>query len=241
MALLARQGHRVVLVVATGGELGEVPEDLGQGETIVDRRRAETERSAAILGVATIHWLGYRDSGMAGWKENDDPTCFYRTDVDVAAQRLADLLTAEGADVVVVYDDHGNYGHPDHIQVHHVGHRAARLAGVETVYEVTINRDAALRLMRAGVEAGNMAAADFEEFEQDELFGTPEALLTTSVDVSAFVALKRQSLACHSSQRTDSEFFLNFPPEQFAAVFSTEWYMRAGFPPGITEHALAGL
>jgi LmbE family N-acetylglucosaminyl deacetylase len=150
-------------------------------------------------------------------------------------------MTAEGAGVAVVYDDHGSYGHPDHIQVHHVGHRAARMAGVDTVYETTINRDAALRLMRAGLEAGNVAAADFEAIEQDERFGTPEALLTTTVDVSAFVALKRQSLACHSSQRTDSEFFLNFPPEQFAAAFSTEWYMRAGFPPGITEHALAGV
>src|SRR5262249_28452282 len=149
MALLTQQGHRVVLVVATGGELGEVPDDLAQGETIVDRRRSETERSAAILGIATIHWLGYHDSGMAGWKENDDPACFHQTDVDVAGRRLADLLVAEDADVVVVYDKYGTYGHPDHIQVHHVGHRAAAMAHTPTVYETTINRDAALRFLQA--------------------------------------------------------------------------------------------
>ena len=45
----AAEGHRVVLVVATDGEHGEVPDDLGDGETLVDRRRAETD---AIGGVA---------------------------------------------------------------------------------------------------------------------------------------------------------------------------------------------
>ena len=65
MVKAAAAGHRVVLVVATGGEYGEVPEDLTPDETLVDRRRRETERSAAILGAGTA-WcvLGYRDSGM---------------------------------------------------------------------------------------------------------------------------------------------------------------------------------
>ena len=40
-----------------------------------------------------------------------------------------------------IYDDHGNYGHPDHIQVYRVGKRAAELAGVAEVYEATMNRD----------------------------------------------------------------------------------------------------
>ena len=32
---------------------------------------------------------------------------------------------------LVVYDDHGIYGHPDHVQGHLVGLAAARLAGIE--------------------------------------------------------------------------------------------------------------
>ena len=63
MARAAAEGHRVVLVVATDGEHGEVPDDLGTGETLVDRRRAETRRSAAALGVDRVVWLGYHDSG----------------------------------------------------------------------------------------------------------------------------------------------------------------------------------
>ena len=63
MARAAAEGHRVVLVVCTDGRYGESPEDLPDGETLVDRRRVETARSAELLGVARVAWLGYHDSG----------------------------------------------------------------------------------------------------------------------------------------------------------------------------------
>ncbi|MEM1333877.1 MAG: PIG-L family deacetylase, partial [Actinomycetota bacterium] len=70
MARAAAEGHRVVLIVATNGDHGEVPDDLADGETLVDRRRAETMRSAAVLGIDHVEWLDYRDSGMTGWEQN---------------------------------------------------------------------------------------------------------------------------------------------------------------------------
>ena len=60
MARAAAEGHRVVLVVCTDGDLGEAPDDLADGETVVDRRRKETAASTAILGVARTVWLGYQ-------------------------------------------------------------------------------------------------------------------------------------------------------------------------------------
>ena len=127
MARAHAEGHRVVLVVATGGEHGEVPDDLAEGETLADRRRAETERSAAVLGVDRIVWLGYTDSGMTGWAENENPRSFWMADLDEAAERVATVLRDEQADALTIYDWHGGYGHPDHVQVHRVGKRAAEL------------------------------------------------------------------------------------------------------------------
>ena len=69
-------------------------------------------------------------------------------DVDEAAGRLAAILREEDAEVLTVYDERGNYGHPDHIQVHRVGIRAAELAGTPRVYESTMNRDYIVDLMR---------------------------------------------------------------------------------------------
>ena len=160
MARAAADGHRVVLAVCTNGELGETPDNLGDGETLVDRRRAETERSADQLGVQRIAWLGYRDSGMTGWEQNDDPRSFLRADLDEAAERLAAVLREERADVVVMYDWHGVYGHPDHIQVHRVGHRAADRAGTPKRFEATFNRDAARAGMAEMVESGRASCRE---------------------------------------------------------------------------------
>ena len=70
-------GHRVVLVVATRGENGEVePGFLEPGESLAQRRVEETRRAAEVLGVARVEFLGYVDSGMAGTPENDAPGSF---------------------------------------------------------------------------------------------------------------------------------------------------------------------
>jgi LmbE family N-acetylglucosaminyl deacetylase len=235
IARAADEGHRVVLVVATNGDLGEVPDDLAPGETLVDRRRAETMRSAEVLGIQRVVWLGYRDSGMTGWEQNSHPDAFMGAPVEDAAERLADVLREEGADVLTTYDWHGAYGHPDHIKVHHVGHRAAELAGTPAVYESTMNRDFIVRAMREGAALQGVELDFDPEGPADDgnPFGTPEAELTHQVDVSAYVARKKASLACHSSQVTDSEFFMSMPDEAFAGSFGTEWFIKKGQPPGV--------
>jgi LmbE family N-acetylglucosaminyl deacetylase len=236
-ARAAAEGHRVVLVVATGGEHGERPDDLGD-ETLAERRRAETERSAAALGIHRVAWLGYVDSGMTGWDQNGHDGAFTAAPLDEAAERLAAILREEHADVVTTYDWHGNYGHPDHVKVHHVGHRGAELAGIERVYEATMNRDEIRTFMAMAREAG---APDDVVFDPDgpaddgNPFGMPEAELTTKVDVSAYIDVKRRSIACHASQVTDTSMFLTMPQEQFTAAFGTEWFIRKGAPAGIHE------
>src|SRR3954454_12826507 len=138
LAKYASQGHRVVLVVATKGELGEVDEGfLKDGEELWQRREAETLASAEVLGIARVEFLGYRDSGMMGETTNDDPASFWQADVEEAASRLAAILRDENAAVLTIYDENGNYGHPDHIQVYRVGLRASELAGTRRVYMAT--------------------------------------------------------------------------------------------------------
>ncbi|MFM8870373.1 MAG: PIG-L deacetylase family protein, partial [Actinomycetota bacterium] len=141
IARAAAEGHRVVLVVATNGDHGEVPPDLAPGESLVERRRKETLASAETLGIHRVEWLGYEDSGMTGWAQNSNSGAFMNADVDDAAKRLASILSEEHADVLTCYDWHGGYGHPDHVMVHKVGHRAAQLVGSVKLYEATMNRD----------------------------------------------------------------------------------------------------
>lgn len=225
LARASAEGHRVVLVFATKGEHGEVPDGfLASDETLGERREREVAASARALDVHRVEYLGYHDSGMMGEPTNDRPTCFWQAGVDRAAQLLAAVLVEEAADVLTVYDDHGGYGHPDHIQVHRVGHRAAELAGTPSVYEATMNRDHLRRVMeQVGDEAPDVG--------EDSDFGSPEAEITTTVDVTGWLDRKRASMAAHASQIAADSIFLTLPDDRFAAVFGHEWFIRArGLP-----------
>jgi LmbE family N-acetylglucosaminyl deacetylase len=223
----------VVVVYATRGEVGEVPDGLLEpGETLVERRVAEANRSAAALGVHRVAWLGYRDSGMMGTPDNDDPACFWRADVDEAARRMAAILREEAADVLTIYDENGNYGHPDHIQVHRVGVRAADLAGTPHVLEATMSREHVRQLIDEARAAGE-AIDDVPDLDDGSVvFGMPEAVITTVVDVGDFLDRKRASMEAHASQVQDTGQFLAMSPEAFRTALGVEFYIRRGAPPG---------
>lgn len=218
-------GHRVVLVLGTRGEQGEPVEGvLDDGEHLWQRRIVETAASAAVLGADPPRFLGYEDSGMMGEPENENPACFWQADVDEAAQRLADILREVDADVLTIYDDHGNYGHPDHIQVYRVGRRAAEIVGLDRVYEATVNRTRMVETMSLhapdpdapdGVEGGPDA-------EMMETFGTPADDIRYEIDVSAVIDRKKRSMMAHASQIGPDSFFLQMPDVAFVAAFGIE-------------------
>lgn len=236
MRLAADAGHRVILVTATDGALGEYPDGLlAAGESLTDRRREELDRSAAVLGAARVVRLHYADSGMAGTDDNANPDAFCNVDVESAAQKLAAVLVEERADVVTIYDPNGGYGHPDHIQVHVVGKRAAEIAETPHVYETTTDRDHMRRLMAANPQWSEEASPP-----DMDTFGLPETEITTVVDVSSVIEAKRAAMVVHETQIGDFGPFLAMPAEQLTAAFGTEWFRKStgAADPGAAETAL---
>ncbi|MDH6286681.1 PIG-L family deacetylase [Rhodococcus sp. NM-2] len=234
MRQAADAGHRVVVVTATDGALGEAPDGiLTDGESLAERRRRELEESTSLLGAQRVVLLHYADSGMAGTPENDNPAAFCNVDVEEAAARLAAILVEESADVITIYDPNGGYGHPDHVQVHHVGIRAAELAGVPHVYEAAVSRDHIRRLMAANPEwSENTQPPDLDTF------GLPDSEITTVVDVTSAMDAKRAAMHAHATQIGDFGPFLQMPEEQLRAAFGQEWFRRRGAPAGLTESSL---
>ena len=230
MARASAEGHRVVVVFATNGDHGEVADDAVEGETVADHRRREAEASAAAIGLARIVWLGYADSGMSGWEQNDADDSFHRADLAEAARRLADVLGEEDADVLVGYDWHGGYGHPDHVKVHHLVHAAAPLARrTPRLLESTMNRTAMSRQFDEAKAAGlEMDWSPDDPMDDGNPLGTPEDEITWEVDVSSYLDRKRASLEAHRSQATDIGEFLSLPPEVFARFFGREYYIEPG-------------
>lgn len=236
LARARAEGMRVVVVFATRGDVGRVATGfLADDESLAARRTREALASTEILGVHRVEFLDYGDSGSAA--EHLGPTSFAGAPVGEAAAALAVILDEEGAAFLTVYDRHGGYGHPDHLQVRAVGLAAADLAArPPRVLEATINRD----LMQLGVEMaaglGYEVPPEFTPSTFDTWF-TPAAEITHTVDVSAFLSLKRSAMAAHASQTTADEgdrtlaAFLSLPDEYFALAFGSEWYVETGDAP----------
>jgi LmbE family N-acetylglucosaminyl deacetylase len=232
LARAVDDGHRVVVVYATRGELGEVPDGLLRpGETLVERRMEEVRRSTDALGVHRVEFLGYHDSGMEGTPENDAPHCFWQADVDEAAARLAAVLRDEGAEVLLTYDVNGNYGHPDHVQVHRVGVRAAELAGTPQVLEATVSCDVVRSMVQQMAAEGEAPPEDMPDFDDPDLvFGMPDEIITTRVDVRPWAERKQAAMRAHESQIGDLGLFLDMPFEVFREAMGTEYFIRHGVP-----------
>lgn len=241
MARAAAAGHRVVLVLATDGAAGLAAS--GFGTDLGARRRDEALAAAAALGVARVEFLGWDDSGMVG-APSGRPRPFAAAGPE-AADRLAAILRGEDADVLTTYDPAGGYGHPDHVQVHHVGARAAALAGTPVLLEATVDR----RLLRLVLRLVNRLPGLPAGFDPGTVVYTARADLTHRVDVRAYAARKRAAMAAHASQSTaDSgtrtlQVLLRLPQPVFTRVVGHEWYRQPGRAPGgpLLDDVFAGL
>jgi LmbE family N-acetylglucosaminyl deacetylase len=235
LARACAEGHRVVLVVATAGEAGLTGGPVAGSGELGALRACELERSAAALGCKEVYVLGYEDSGMDG-RLGRDGRAFARVDVDVAAKRLAAILDATAADALTVYDAAGGYGHPDHLQVHRVGVRAAEFARTPLVLEATVDRRALLRALRL-LHGLRIAPADWDPSRFAGAYSSPE-LITHRVDVRRYTKQKRAAMAAHASQaRADSglrtmRIFLRLPGPLYRLVFGHEWFIERDRAPG---------
>jgi LmbE family N-acetylglucosaminyl deacetylase len=230
MIRAAAAGHRVVLVCATRGELGEPEEGvLREGEPLWERRMAELAEAARILGAEAPLWLGYEDSGMEGEPSNENPASFWQADHDEATARLAAILVEVEADVLTIYDSHGGYGHPDHVRVHTVGVAAAASAGLIHVFESTINRTDVAEMMQAEDAAARIAAGDLEVPEIDiDSFGTAFEEIHYRIDVSSVIEVKRAAIVAHRSQIGPDSWFLSIEDDEFIRAFGSEWFNVPG-------------
>jgi len=237
LARYGAEGKRTVLVTCTGGELGEIGDpSLATPENLGEVRRRELEAACSILGVTKLYRLGYRDSGMLGLPENEDPSSFNQADLDEAVGRLVALIRAERPEVLVTYDDNGFYGHPDHVRANQITVAAWEAAGDPRRYtEPGLDPWTPLKLYyttvaRSGFKTfgEKMRAAGLEPpFEgEDPVFGVEDDVITATIDISRWVEIKRAALMAHKTQMGADVFFSKLPPALFSELFDRESFIR---------------
>ena len=237
-------GERVALVCATRGEVGEIVDPgIDQEEArprLGEIREGELRCACAVLGVRELLFLGYRDSGMAGTPDNQHPEAFCRADLVEATGRLVRIVRSLRPHVLVTYNEHGNYGHPDHIMAHRITAAAFDAAGdpgrypehglppwqPAKLYHTAFPRSWFDHIQRYLQSAGIPSPFDRPDLAPERI-STPDALITTRVDVRHCLPQKREALTCHRTQIAAESFFFQMPEELTREGMGYEHFVRA--------------
>ena len=238
MARYVDEGAHVTLVTCTLGEEGEVlvPElgHLAADQTDQLGRHRIGELAAAMdeLGVTDHRFLGgagkYRDTGMiydddgnAAVPPETRPDSFWQADLVAAANDLVPIIRELRPQVLVTYDQYGNYGHPDHVQAHRVATYAAALAGVRSyredlgepwdiakIYWMAMSEDSFRDSLRRLRESGDTTTFEGMDPEAEYPMITPDRLIDCVIDGEGYVDRKMNAMKAHATQITvDGPFF----------------------------------
>lgn len=220
IARYAAEGVDVTVLTCTLGEEGEVIGDewaqltADRADQLGGYRILELRRALRALGAGEPRFLGgaghWRDSGMAGTPSAANPRAWINADHEEAVSALVAVLRSVRPHVVVTYDPHGGYGHPDHIAVHERVTAAVEASGTDAYPDAgepwepakmywTVSEASAVA---AGIAAIGELPDGWRRPEEGELPVVPDSEVTAVVDVSAVLDAKLAALAAHATQVT---------------------------------------
>ncbi len=236
------EGVRTVLVCCTGGEAGDILNPaMDRPEIRADLpavRRAELDRSAAVIGFDEVALLGYRDSGMPDTEPNTHPEAFANTPLDDAVARLVEVIRRERPQVIITYgDDQQGYPHPDHLRVHDITLPAFDRAAeadwrpelgqpwqASKIYYTVWSKRRAELTHKAFLERG------LESPFSDEWFERPwqDERITTSIPLGGFATVRWDALLAHETQvDPTSPFWFGLPRDVVESLHPFDDYILA--------------
>jgi N-acetyl-1-D-myo-inositol-2-amino-2-deoxy-alpha-D-glucopyranoside deacetylase len=239
LARYAAEGARITLVCATRGEVGEISDPtLATPETLGTVREAELQAAAQALGITDVRFLGYRDSGMAGTPENQDPRAYANAPAEEVVPQLVRIIREVRPQVVITFDPSGGYGHPDHIAIHHHTVAAFHVAGdaashldagaawqPSRLFYAVIPRSTFSTLREQLVAAG-VDTSQFDRFSEAPR-GWPDDQIHAVLDVASTVAAKWNALNAHRTQFGPENIFRKLPEPVMQGMFSREYFALA--------------
>ncbi len=177
-------------------------------------RTDELTCAVNILGLDSVSFLNYRDSGMPGSPDNRHPDSLVSAPRDEVARKVAVFIRRLKPQVVVTFDPIGGYRHPDHIAIHNATVDAFQIAGdakielddltphtPQKLYFTTFPRG----FMRFAVRGLKLIGRDPKRFGKNGDIDL-ESLVNVDYPIHARVPIgdvleqKQRATACHSSQ-----------------------------------------
>ena len=231
LAELVTGGHKVTLVCATNGDVGEISDPaLATPENLWQVRQGELRTAMNVTGIDDVRFLNYRDSGMAGTEDNNHSSSLFQAPAAKVVEQVAEVIREVRPDVVITHDPTGGYGHPDHVTICRHTVEAVEACNDESgphLYYLCFPRSAFQKMWQAMVEADVRPP-----FAADDInaLGTPDDEVTTVRKVDKFLAVKKESLECHRTQIDSSGPFAQISPEIVDEIMSTEYFQLVPLP-----------
>lgn len=218
IAKYVAQGAQVDLICATDGDAGTIaPEYMDGVESVKERRLAELDCAARVLGFSNVVTYGYRDSNMMGHPDNENPACLWYAEQhapDALTRRVVETIRTLRPQVIVTFNKYGGYGHPDHIAIQRATTRAFTLAGDAGYITGGLPPYAPQKLyfssipafyVRFGIWQARLTGKNPRKLGRNNDVDLVAILdhvepAHTRIDVSAFMDAWDASSACHASQ-----------------------------------------
>jgi LmbE family N-acetylglucosaminyl deacetylase len=241
LARYARSGVDVWLVCATDGDAGTVDaEMLANVASTAHLRAAELCCAAQTLGLRGVDWLGYRDSGMAGSPDNQNPASLYQAPMDEVVGKIVASMRKHRPQVVMCDNQFGGYGHPDHIKLHQATTRAFEIAGDAAQYPeagppwqpqrlyFTAFSPGLLKLL---VRVMPLLRQDPRKVGRNHDIDLVQIIswetpIHARVDVRPYLETKDKASACHKSQGGDQDRFKWIPQFIQRRYWGSETFTR---------------
>jgi N-acetyl-1-D-myo-inositol-2-amino-2-deoxy-alpha-D-glucopyranoside deacetylase len=228
LAYWSEQGARVTVACATNGEAGKPHPSIGSVENLGALRAEELRVSCTRLGLAEPVLLGFHDSARKERLRRDDPRALVNVDMLEVEAAIRQVIARVKPQVVLTFDPHGSYYHPDHLAVHRATTAAFFSSGVlgaeapAHLFYGTMRLD----MFRAFAEASR--GRGFVDGLDPDVFASAPEMIAVSFDARPYVDRKLASLAAHRSAFGVTQEMLIDPPAGVAQM------LRA-FRPGLEQ------
>lgn len=212
LAHLAERGARVTLVCATDGEAGKPHPSVGPVADLGALRVEELRRSCDHLGIDAPVLLRFHDSGRKERQRHDDPHALANVDMLDVEAALRGVIADVKPHVVLTYEPHGGYYHPDHVAIHRATTAAFFASGVlgsdapERLFYTAMLREVFLGLADASRGRGLVDGLDAD------VFSTATEMVAVTFDARPYLERKLSALTAHQSAFGLTADTLNNPP-----------------------------
>ncbi|MFN3265831.1 MAG: PIG-L deacetylase family protein [Deinococcales bacterium] len=242
LAHYAKLGVQVELLCATRGEAGKITDpSLKSIEDLGKQRELELQGACAALGIAAPRFMGYHDSGRLERLRRDDPNATINIDYLKMEQKILDVIREVKPQVLLTFDPHGGYNHPDHLSVHRATVAAFFSSGhLQNPPQRLFYTATSLERMREWIaQPGGAMTPGMTP----EVFGVSNDTIAVHFDGSAYLEQKIAAISMHTSQTGENSRMGQLSPEartQMQKRMAFEQFALGGTRGAIQNYPLNG-